>query len=67
MFVVDHTIKEAFVCDAASRVATTMVSTLRVHAVANVVELFVQTLVVLQTTTILDSELVMWPHDLLRP
>ncbi|GFW20487.1 hypothetical protein TNCV_4547541 [Trichonephila clavipes] len=33
-----------------SRVAAAIVSDLRVHAAANIVELFVQTLVVLQTT-----------------
>ncbi|GFY29515.1 hypothetical protein TNCV_2626851 [Trichonephila clavipes] len=52
--VVDHTIEEVPVCDAASRVAAAMVSNLRVHAAADVV----QTLVVLQTTLILDSGLV---------
>ncbi|GFW28463.1 hypothetical protein TNCV_4641281 [Trichonephila clavipes] len=46
-FIVDHTIEDAPVCDPASRVAATMVSELRVHAAANVVELFVQTLIVL--------------------
>ncbi|GFU38284.1 hypothetical protein TNCV_2432821 [Trichonephila clavipes] len=49
-FIADHTIEDAPVCDAASRVATAMVSVLRVHAAAYVVELFVQTLVVLQAT-----------------
>ncbi|GFS57973.1 hypothetical protein TNCV_3124621 [Trichonephila clavipes] len=44
-----------------------MVSELRTHDAANVVELFVQTFVVLQTTPILDSELVAWLHDPLRP
>ncbi|GFV91840.1 hypothetical protein TNCV_2975121 [Trichonephila clavipes] len=34
-FVIDHTIKDAPVCDAASRVAAAMVSKLRVHAAAN--------------------------------
>ncbi|GFX46131.1 hypothetical protein TNCV_2094471 [Trichonephila clavipes] len=52
MFVVDHIIEDASVRDAASKVATAMVSELRVHAAENVVELFVQTLVVLQTTPI---------------
>ncbi|GFX95782.1 hypothetical protein TNCV_2083621 [Trichonephila clavipes] len=61
-FVVDHTIEDAPVYDAASIVATDMISELRVHAVANVVELFVQTLV-LQTTPILHSEIVAWLHD----
>ncbi|GFT46991.1 DDE_Tnp_IS1595 domain-containing protein [Trichonephila clavipes] len=65
MFVVDHTIEDAPDCDAASREAAAMVSELRVHAAASVVELFVQTLVVLQTTPILDSGLVTWLHDLL--
>ncbi|GFW91961.1 hypothetical protein TNCV_2152411 [Trichonephila clavipes] len=66
-FVVDHTIEDAPVYDAASRVAAAMASELRVHAAANVVELFVQTLVVLQTTPILDSRLVTGLHDPLRP
>ncbi|GFX28553.1 hypothetical protein TNCV_1153611 [Trichonephila clavipes] len=43
-FVVDHIIEDAFAGDAASRVAAAMVSELRVHAAANVVELFVLTL-----------------------
>ncbi|GFX60713.1 hypothetical protein TNCV_4976891 [Trichonephila clavipes] len=51
---VDHTIEDAPVCDEASRVAVAMVSELRVHTAANVVELFVQILV-LKTTPILDS------------
>ncbi|GFW24167.1 hypothetical protein TNCV_1847261 [Trichonephila clavipes] len=38
-FVVDHTIEYAPICDAASRVAEAMVSELRFHAAANVVEL----------------------------
>ncbi|GFX10386.1 hypothetical protein TNCV_1867811 [Trichonephila clavipes] len=38
-----------------------MVSKLRINAAANVVELFVQTFVVLQSTPILDSGLVAWP------
>ncbi|GFV72198.1 hypothetical protein TNCV_995701 [Trichonephila clavipes] len=40
-FVVDHNIENFLVCDAASWVAAAMVSELRVHAAANVVELFV--------------------------
>ncbi|GFT25823.1 hypothetical protein TNCV_1517881 [Trichonephila clavipes] len=55
-FIADHTIKDAPVCDAVSRVAT-MASEMRVNAAANVIELFMQTLVILQTTSILDSEL----------
>ncbi|GFT96027.1 hypothetical protein TNCV_313131 [Trichonephila clavipes] len=66
MFVVDHSIQDAPVCDAASKVAAAMVSKLRVHAAENVIKLFVQTLVVLQTTPILDSGLVTWLHDSLR-
>ncbi|GFT48292.1 hypothetical protein TNCV_4708581 [Trichonephila clavipes] len=50
------TIKDAFVCHTTPRVATAMVSELRVNAAANVVQLFVQTLVVLRTTPNLDSE-----------
>ncbi|GFX91755.1 hypothetical protein TNCV_3529541 [Trichonephila clavipes] len=54
-FVVNHTIEDAPVHGAASRVSAAMVSELRVYAVANVTELFVQTLVVLQTTPIIHS------------
>ncbi|GFW05002.1 hypothetical protein TNCV_597961 [Trichonephila clavipes] len=57
-FVVDHTIEDAHVCDLASRVATAMVSELRVHAAANVLDLFVQAFAVLQKTPVLDSGLV---------
>ncbi|GFV51668.1 hypothetical protein TNCV_1320241 [Trichonephila clavipes] len=66
-FVVGYTIEDAPVCDVASRVAAVKVSELRVHTVANVVELFVKTFVVLQTTPVLDSVLVTWLHDPLRP
>ncbi|GFT77041.1 hypothetical protein TNCV_1099261 [Trichonephila clavipes] len=66
-FIVGYTIEDAPVCDAASSVDATMVSELRVHTIANVVELFMQTFVVLQTTPIPDSVLVMWLHDPLRP
>ncbi|GFV44169.1 hypothetical protein TNCV_1825361 [Trichonephila clavipes] len=57
-FVVDHTIEMTPVGDAASRVAAAMVSKLSINAAANVIELFVQTLFVLQTSPILDSGLV---------
>ncbi|GFV46704.1 hypothetical protein TNCV_3847141 [Trichonephila clavipes] len=66
-FVVDHTIEDAPVCDAASWVTTAIVSELSAHASANVVELFVQTLVVLKTPPILDLGLVTGLHDSLRP
>ncbi|GFY34719.1 hypothetical protein TNCV_4702001 [Trichonephila clavipes] len=66
-FIVDYTIEGAPVCDAASSVAAAMVSKLRIHAVANVVDLLMQTLVVLQTTPILDSGLMTWLHDSLSP
>ncbi|GFU38505.1 hypothetical protein TNCV_2434481 [Trichonephila clavipes] len=62
-FAIDHIIEDAPVWDVVSRVATAVVSDLRVYAAANVVELIVQTLVVLQTTPILDSGLVLWLHD----
>ncbi|GFV77606.1 hypothetical protein TNCV_616261 [Trichonephila clavipes] len=65
-FVVDYTIEDALVCDEASGVATTMVSELRVHTVANVGELVMQTFVVLQTTRILESVHVTSLHDQLR-
>ncbi|GFU31139.1 hypothetical protein TNCV_2193301 [Trichonephila clavipes] len=43
--IVDHTIEDAFICDAASRVAATMVYELRVFDYVNVIELFVNTFV----------------------
>ncbi|GFV88773.1 hypothetical protein TNCV_3355251 [Trichonephila clavipes] len=46
-FIVDLTFEDAPVCDANSREIAVMVSELRVHAAANVVEMFVQTLVIL--------------------
>ncbi|GFW11644.1 hypothetical protein TNCV_42791 [Trichonephila clavipes] len=49
-----------------SRVSAAMFSELRDVAAANVIELFVQTLV-LQTTPILDRGFVTWLHDSLRP
>ncbi|GFS66100.1 hypothetical protein TNCV_2510871 [Trichonephila clavipes] len=45
-FVIDHTIEYAPVCNVASKVAAAMVSELRAHAAATVVELFVQPCVV---------------------
>ncbi|GFW09692.1 hypothetical protein TNCV_1393931 [Trichonephila clavipes] len=65
-FVVDHNIEDASVCDAASRIAAPMVSELRVYEAANFVEPFVQTLVILQTTSILDSGFVTLLHDPLK-
>ncbi|GFV07907.1 hypothetical protein TNCV_3700951 [Trichonephila clavipes] len=56
-FVVNHTIKDFPVYGAAARAAVAMVSELRAHAAADVIELFVETLV-LKTTPILDSGLV---------
>ncbi|GFX42781.1 hypothetical protein TNCV_2197381 [Trichonephila clavipes] len=44
-----------------------MVSEHGVHAAASVVELFMQIFVVSKTTPILDSGLVTWLHDPLRP
>ncbi|GFU50631.1 hypothetical protein TNCV_235931, partial [Trichonephila clavipes] len=72
-FVVDHAIEDTSVCDAASIVVAAIVSKLRVHAAANVIELFVQILVVLQLTPILDLGLMtLGPnsdlgHDPLKP
>ncbi|GFX26323.1 hypothetical protein TNCV_949211 [Trichonephila clavipes] len=48
---------KAPVFQAASRVASVMVSEIRVRAATNVVDLYVKTLVVLQTTPILESGL----------
>ncbi|GFY03988.1 hypothetical protein TNCV_1197671 [Trichonephila clavipes] len=53
-FVIDSTCVYP-VCDKESRVDTAMVSKLRNNAAANVVEMFVRTLVVLQTTPVLHS------------
>ncbi|GFV94004.1 transposable element Tcb2 transposase [Trichonephila clavipes] len=47
MFIGDHTIEDASVCDTASRVVAVIVSKPRVQAGANVIELFVRTLVVM--------------------
>ncbi|GFW99537.1 hypothetical protein TNCV_3417701 [Trichonephila clavipes] len=66
-FVADHTIEAAPICDATSEVSAAMVSELRFHTAANVIEQFVQTLVVLQTTPTLDSGIMTWLHDSLRP
>ncbi|GFW26211.1 hypothetical protein TNCV_3397071 [Trichonephila clavipes] len=55
---VHRTIEETPLCDTASRVAAAMVLKLRIHAAANVVELFIQTPAVLQTYPILDSGLI---------
>ncbi|GFV97419.1 hypothetical protein TNCV_2039281 [Trichonephila clavipes] len=46
-FAIDPTIEDAPIFDATSGVATSTISPLRIHAAANVVELFVQTLVCL--------------------
>lgn len=62
-FVVDRTFAGACVCDVASRVAEGMVTELTDHDAADVVELFEQTLVVLQRTPFLDSGLVTWLYD----
>ncbi|GFV65088.1 hypothetical protein TNCV_2303951 [Trichonephila clavipes] len=59
-FIVDYNIENVPVCGAMTRVAAAMVSEMRVLAAANVVELFVQTIVVLQNTSILVSGLVTW-------
>ena len=66
-FVVHDTIGGAPVCDTASRVVDTIVAVLTVHAAANVVELFVQTQVVLQTIAFLDSGFVTSLYDSVRP
>ncbi|GFU12683.1 hypothetical protein TNCV_2585371 [Trichonephila clavipes] len=65
-FAVVHILEDSAFCDAALRVAEAMVSKMRVHAAANVMELFVQALVVLQSYPILNSGLVTWLHDPLR-
>ncbi|GFX21599.1 hypothetical protein TNCV_1400131 [Trichonephila clavipes] len=62
-FILDHTIEDAPVCDATSRVAAAIVSQLRVNAAANMVELFMQILVTLLTTPIQYSGLMTWLHN----
>ncbi|GFV84750.1 uncharacterized protein TNCV_4297321 [Trichonephila clavipes] len=66
-FVVYHTFEDAPVCDAASRIVEAIVSELRVHATTNVFELFLQALVVLQTSPSLNPGLLTRLHDPLRP
>ncbi|GFV81836.1 hypothetical protein TNCV_1057251 [Trichonephila clavipes] len=63
VLVVDHIIKDAPVYESASRVARSIVSELSIHAAANVLDLFVQTLLISQTTPILDSGLTTWLQD----
>ncbi|GFU25737.1 hypothetical protein TNCV_5103431 [Trichonephila clavipes] len=48
------------------KVAAAIASELRFHGAANIIEMFMLTLVDLQTTPVLDSELVRQLHDLLR-
>ncbi|PRD24681.1 UNVERIFIED_CONTAM: Centrosomal protein [Trichonephila clavipes] len=62
-FIVDCTIKDAPVCDAASRVAATRVCEMKVHAATDIFKMFVQTLVVLQMTPVLDLGLMRWMHN----
>ncbi|GFU04912.1 hypothetical protein TNCV_1290241 [Trichonephila clavipes] len=57
-FIVDNTIEDVHVCDAVTKIVATIVSELRIRAAENVVEMSIQTLVVLLLTPILDSELV---------
>ena len=62
-FVVDYSIEGVLVCDVASRITKAMVAKQTVHKFANILELFVHTLVVLQTTPLLDSKLVTSFYD----
>ena len=48
-FITEHTIQGALVCEAASSVAVNMVTELRVEAAANVIQLFFETFVALET------------------
>ena len=66
-FVVEHPIEGFPVCDETSRIAEDMVAELIDHAFSNVVILFVETLVALQTTLFLDSGFVTWLYNPLRP
>ena len=65
-FVFEHIIDCPHVCDVANRVAKAIVVELTVHAAANVVELFMHTVVILQTTPFLDARLVTWSYELSR-
>ena len=59
IFIVDYTSEGTLVCVAASRVVEVMVVELTVYSTANVIKLFVHTLVFLQTTLFFDSRFVM--------
>ncbi|GFW76230.1 hypothetical protein TNCV_3800651 [Trichonephila clavipes] len=65
-FAVDNIIEDALDCDEVLSRAGTMVHEMRVHSVTNIIGLFLQTLVVLQTTPILDTGLLTWLLDPLR-
>ena len=78
LIILDHTIlasrfvikliaEGALACDLVSRVFKVIVADLSLHAAANIIELFVQIFVVLQGTKFLESVLMMWPYDSLRP
>ena len=54
----EHAIEGASDCDVVSRVAKNIVSKLTVHASAKVIDLFVQTHIVLETSTFLDSKII---------
>ena len=53
-FIIEHTIEDDPVYDVASMAAEDVVVELTVHAAGNIVELLMQTLIVLQTTQFLD-------------
>ena len=63
----EHIIKGTFVCDVPTKVAKNVVVELAIHAFKNIFKFLLQIFVALQTIPFLDSELVMWLYDLLRP
>ncbi|GFT23714.1 hypothetical protein TNCV_3511761 [Trichonephila clavipes] len=65
-FVFDHTIEDAFIYDAASRISEAIVSEMSIHAAANVVELLMQTFVVFAKYPVPESGVLLWLHDPLR-
>ena len=63
-FVVDHAVESTPACNVTLRIFKGMEAEMRDHVVANIVELFVQILIILQKTRFLDSLLVTWLYDL---
>ena len=66
-FVVEYTIVRDPVCDVALTVAEAVIAEVTVHAATDVVEIFVQTLFVLKNIPFLNSGLLAWLYNPLRP